>query len=143
MNNLLKIVIINIVLIIILSAGLYFYFDKNNNYELKQLSNANTLLSQRKLELIRVNLLPKIIDIDLLTNIKQVKKFFRVYPSQVLEVHKLKKSYRGMQYSVNGNSINVLLSIYHILKQAEIKINVDKLLFKDNNVIAQLTVLGD
>jgi hypothetical protein len=83
----------------------------------------------------------KINEINLVKNIDEVKIFIAANTNK-LSLSKVKRTNRGIEYLLSGDSIDILVLLYKATEQ-RLKIDINRLLFNtQDKLIAEITIVG-
>lgn len=117
-------------------------FTNNSNQSLPQeLSKLKKTKQVKLLELSNLRKQLKISEIDLVTNIDEVKRFISIH-GQNTTLNKVKTNKRGIEYLLSGKSIDVLILLYKAVKQ-KLKIDITALGFQQpDKLIAEINIVG-
>ena len=120
----------------------FLFLNQSNNQILTgQLLNHQQAYQDNKKELKTLKQQLKINEINLVSNIDSVKNFIKMHTNR-LSLNKVKKTNRGMEYLLIGQSIDVLVLLHKVTKE-QLKIDVTRLLFKtQDKLVAEITVIG-
>ena len=123
-------------------VAVFLFLNQSNNQILTgQLLNHQQTYQDNKKELKTLKQQLKINEINLVSNIDSVKNFIKMHTNR-LSLNKVKKTNRGMEYLLIGQSIDVLVLLHKVTKE-QLKIDVTRLLFKtQDKLVAEITVIG-
>ncbi|CAC9477919.1 hypothetical protein BSPLISOX_3005 [uncultured Gammaproteobacteria bacterium] len=141
MNKLTRLILVHLSTGIVI-VGLFLFFDNVNNQTLpSQLSNYQQVQSIKQQQLIKLQHQLKINEINLVKNIDEVKIFIAANTNK-LSLSKVKRTNRGIEYLLSGDSIDILVLLYKATEQ-RLKIDINRLLFNtQDKLIAEITIVG-
>lgn len=141
MNKLTRLILAHLSAGIVI-VGLFLFFDNVNNQTLpSQLSNYQQVQSIKQQQLIKLQHQLKINEINLVKNIDEVKIFIAENTNK-LSLSKVKRTNRGIEYLLSGDSIDILVLLYKATEQ-RLKIDINRLLFNtQDKLIAEITIVG-